>query len=268
MTQDIPQIPEWNGSRLNNGQFRNYAKEVARVAETFPEGPIPITSYVNALKAVNEKLTDFINESRKSAGTADVAAADARRDLIFRALWSYVDLLGRLDGDDEFTKSAHVVQAAFSPYRGAASHPLTKETEEIKGLRLDLEKEEVVLAMIKLGLQPALEALYAANDAVNTAYTQRADARAAQGAIHYGETTASVRKDCVNAVLEIIQTLNALVRLTPSEVIKTATIRMIQVVEQHKTVAAQNGKHPQQPDEGGDTPDEGGEGGADGGSEG
>ena len=61
---DTPQIPEWSGARLNNGQFLNYAKDVARVAATFPEGPLPIAPYVTNLNAATAKLTDFINETR------------------------------------------------------------------------------------------------------------------------------------------------------------------------------------------------------------
>ncbi len=258
---DTPQIPEWNGSRLMNGQFLNYAKDVARIAAGFPGDQFPVAAKVATLNAAIGKLTDFIKESRKAAETADVVAADSRRDLIFRALWGFLDVAGQLDGNDDYAKAARHVQALLSPYKSLHTHALTKETEEIEGLKFDMEKDPATAeAVVTLGLDNALSALYAANNAVKAAYTQRADSQAAQGAEHFGDTTVSVRKECLNAMLDVFKTLNAIAVIAPGQDVTDTVIRLIQVVEQHKKVAAQNGKHPQTPDEGDD-----GDGGSDGG---
>ena len=115
-------------------------------------------------------------------------------------------------------------------------------------------------AVMTLGLTKALEALYAANDAVAAAYARREDDKAAGANVYYGDTTESVRKDTLNALLDLFRTINAMMQLAKnSDALKEATVRLITSVEQHKRVASQGGKRPQTPDEGGDTPDEGGD---------
>ena len=254
---NAPQVPEWAGSKLTNAQFLAYATDVARIAGTFPEGPIPIAAHVSALNAQITKLTDFVMESRKSAVTAAVAAADARRDTLFRAVWNFVDIAGTLEGDDEYSTAARIVQSVFSPYKGAYKRSLTQETAEINGLKHDMEKDEAITAAMALGLTKPLEALYAANDALDAAYSRREDDKAAGAVTRDGDTTESVRKDTLNALFDLIRTVNAMMQLAKgSAALKEAVIRLITSVEQHKRVASQGGKHPQTPDEGGD--DEGG----------
>ena len=261
--EETHQIPEWTGDKLTNGQFLNYAKDVARIAAAYPGDPYPVAAKVAALRAVNDKLTDFINETRKSAETSEIAAADARRDILFRAVWNFLEAAGQLEGSDAYAKAARLVQSVISPYKGLHRHAITKETEELNGLKFDFEKDPAIAeAVVTLGLENALSALYAANNAVATAYTNRADSNAARDSAHYGETTDSVRKDCVNAVFDIFRMLNAIIRLSPGQDITDTVIRLIQVVDQHKKVAAQGGKHTQ-PDEGEDE----GDGGSDDGGE-
>ena len=136
------QIPEWNGWKLENGEFLNYSKDVSRIAHGFDAAKVPLGDRLATLDAANVKLTDFINESRKYGETAEIAKLDSRRDIIFRAIWKFVETLSELDGNEEFDYSARRVQAALAPYKGLNAHPLTKETEEIKGLMYDLLEKE------------------------------------------------------------------------------------------------------------------------------
>ena len=79
------QIPEWNGWKLENGEFLNYSKDVSRIAHGFDAAKVPLGDRLATLDAANVKLTDFINESRKYGETAEIAKLDSRRDIIFRA---------------------------------------------------------------------------------------------------------------------------------------------------------------------------------------
>ena len=175
---DKPQIPEWNGGKLENGEFLNYSKEVARLAHGFDAQKVPLGDRLATLDAANVKLSDFINESRKYGGTAEIAKLDARRDIIFRAIWDYVAVLAELDNTGEtIDVAAHRVQAALSPYKGLHRHPLTKETEEISGLKYDLlEKEGNVRDEVTtLGLNGILLELFSVNTALAETYNARTD---------------------------------------------------------------------------------------------
>ena len=95
-----------------------------------------------AIDTLNEKYTDFVNESRKFVDTEDIAKADARRDALFMAIYSAIDHLAALEGEAEtsFGRKARVVQAVLGAYKGITRHSLTKETEELRGLAFDLQK--------------------------------------------------------------------------------------------------------------------------------
>ncbi len=238
------QIPEWSGGKLENGEFLNYSKEVSRIAHGFDAAKVPLGDRLATLDAANVKLTDFINESRKYGETAEIAKLDSRRDIIFRAVWKFVETLSELDGDNEFDFSARRVQAALAPYKGLNAHPLTKETEEIKGLMYDLlEKEGSISGEVGfIGLTAALSELAAANDALSEKYNARTDAGIGREAEKGGETTVSLRKSVAEMVVDVFATVNALDRVMPSDATAAAVTSLSALVSQFKTIASQGGK--------------------------
>ena len=243
------QIPEWSGGKLENGEFLNYSKEVSRIAHGFDAAKVPLGDRLATLDAANVKLTDFINESRKYGETAEIAKLDSRRDIIFRAIWKFVETLSELDGDNEFDYSARRVQAALAPYKGLNSHPLTKETEEIKGLIYDLmEKGDVRTEVEFIGLDAVLGELTSANNALAEKYNARTDAGIGRDAEKGGETTASLRKSVAEMVTNILATVNALDRVMPSDATAAAVTSLTSVVSHYRNVASQGGKRHEEPE--------------------
>ncbi len=195
------------------------------------------------------KLTDFINESRKYGETAEIAKLDARRDIIFRAIWKFVETLSELDGAGEFDFSARRVQAALAPYKGLNVHSLTKETEEIKGLIYDLlEKGDVRTEVGFIGLDAVLSELTSANNALAEKYNARTDAGIGRDAEKGGESTASLRKSVAEMVTDILATVNALDRVMPSDATVAAVTSLSALVSQFKTIASQGGKRHEEPE--------------------
>ena len=135
-------LSEWNGWGLNNGEHLDYSKAVVGALRGLDPAKVPVAGPVASLEALNEKYTDFINESRKYVDTADIAKADARRDALFYAIWGAVERLATLDGDgeDSLGRRARVVQAVLTAYKDVPKHSLPKETEELRGLAHDLQK--------------------------------------------------------------------------------------------------------------------------------
>ena len=245
------QIPEWSGRKLENGEFLNYSKDVSRIAHGFDAAKVPLGDRLATLDAANVKLTDFINESRKYGETAEIAKLDSRRDIIFRAIWKFVETLSELDGAGEFDYSARSVQAALAPYKGLNAHSLTKETEEIKGLIYDLlEKGDVRTEVEFIGLNAVLNELASANNALADKYNARTDAGIGRDAEKGGETTASLRKSVAEMVTDILATVNALDRVMPSDATAAAVTSLSALVSQLKTIASQGGKRHEKPEPG------------------
>ena len=243
------QIPEWSGGKLENGEFLNYAKDVSRIAHGFDAAKVPLGDRLATLDAANVKLTDFINESRKYGETAEIAKLDSRRDIIFRAIWKFVETLSELDGAGEFDYSARSVQAALAPYKGLNAHSLTKETEEIKGLIYDLlEKGDVRTEVEFIGLNAVLGELTSANNALADKYNARTDAGIGRDAEKGGETTASLRKSVAEMVTDILATVNALDCVMPSDATAAAVTSLSALVSQFKTIASQGGKRHEEPE--------------------
>ena len=142
------------------------------------------------------------------------------------------------------------MQAALAPYKGLNAHPLTKETEEIKGLMYDLlEKEGSISGEVGfIGLTAALSELAAANDALSEKYNARTDAGIGREAEKGGETTASLRKSVAEMVVDVFATVNALDRVMPSDATAAAVTSLSALVSRFKTVASQGGKHHEEPE--------------------
>lgn len=236
------EVSEWTASRLANGEFLNYSNEIARVATGFDTEKIPVAATLAELKSTNAVLTDFINEARGSVDTASIAALDAKRDSLFKSLYNAVEYLAEVEDSAVLFTSAHYLKLLLAPYKGLYAHSLTKETEEIYGLKFDLEKTASVNALKETGLYKIAGYLFDANDALKSAYASRTDAKGAKEASKGGETTASLRKTSAALVVKIIHTVNALNAIDPNEATTAAADKLAGVVAQHKLVASQHSK--------------------------
>ena len=233
-----PTIQLWTGAHLDNGECLNYVKAVsAKVNEIGPEA-LRVQSQANRLDEIIPRFSDFVNEGRAYSETSAIAAADADRDELFLAFWNAWHHMSRLGETNALGQAARVLAPTLAPYKGIYSHSLTKETEEIYGLQTDLGKTpEIRNAVTALGLGNILTALYAANAALAAAYSQRDTSRADQFETRDGDTTASLRKEAVNLVIEIFRRINALNDLEPSTEGQIAAQALEAIVEQRKQVA-------------------------------
>ena len=161
---EVQEVPDWSGAKLANGEFLNYTKAIVGALNGLDHTKVPVGEPLAELDATNQRLTDFINESRQYASTSEIARQDARRDAYFKAMWRALE---QLEEDVPAGASAHRVMSVISPYKGAYAHSIVKETEEIHGLSFDLQKNpEAVQAITQLGMLPWLNGMCAANDEV------------------------------------------------------------------------------------------------------
>lgn len=244
-------LSEWTGHGLANGEHLDYAKAVVGALCDLDHTKVPVGEPLAALDTLNEKYTDFVNESRKFVDTEDIAKADARRDALFMALYSAIDHLAALESETStsFGRKARVVQAVLGAYKGITRHSITKETEELRGLAFDLQKNQAAVeAITALGMLPWLNALAAANDEVDQLYWHRTTERGDRAAATGGEKTADVRKEASNLIVEVIARVNAAQRLMPSAEVDKAVAALTGVIEQYKLVAASHGSKKKSPE--------------------
>ena len=94
-----PELPEWTGGKLANGEFLGYSKAIYGVLCNLDKTALPIGEPLAQLEAANLRLTDFINESQRYGDTSEIAAADATRDYLFKAIYDGVEQLSRIEGE-------------------------------------------------------------------------------------------------------------------------------------------------------------------------
>ena len=214
----VQEVPNWTGTLLANGEFLNYTKAIVGALCDLDHDKVKIGEPLAELDTTNQRLTDFINESRQYAETSEIARQDARRDAYFKAMWRALEQLDELGEDVPAGASAHLVMSVISPYKGSYSHSIVKQTEEIHGLSFDLQKNpEAVQAITQLGMLPWLNGMCAANDEVERLYSSRTEERSEREASKGGDTTASLRKTAAGLVSNIIRRVNVTCEINPSE---------------------------------------------------
>ena len=72
-----PELPEWTGGKLANGEFLGYSKAIYGVLCNLDKTALPIGEPLAQLEAANLRLTDFINVFNEvSPSEASAAAAN------------------------------------------------------------------------------------------------------------------------------------------------------------------------------------------------
>jgi hypothetical protein len=236
---EVQEVPDWSGAKLANGEFLNYTKAIVGALNGLDHTKVPVGEPLAELDATNQRLTDFINESRQYASTSEIARQDARRDAYFKAMWRALEQLEELGEDVPAGASAHLVLSKIGTYKGAYAHSIVKETEELHGLAFDLQKSpEAVQALTQLGMLPWLNGMCAANDEVDRLYASRTDERSEREASKGGDSTASLRKTAAGLVSTIIRRVNVTCEINPSEDATSAANSLIGIIKQYKLVAS------------------------------
>lgn len=245
------EVPNWTGTLLANGEFLNFSKAVVGVLCDLDHDKVKIGDVLAELDNTNTKLTDFVNESRQYATTNEIARQDARRDAYFKAIWRALEQLEELGEDVAMGAAAHRVMSVIGAYKGAYAHSLVKETEELRGLAFDLQKNQAAVeALTSLGMLPWLNAMCAANDEVDRLYSSRTDERSAREAAKGGDSTASLRKAAQGLVSTIIRRVNVTCEISPSADATQAANSLVGVIKQYRLVASQHTAKREKPEPG------------------
>ncbi len=243
MAQSILEIPEWTGSPLTMASFLAFSTSIddnLAALETDNQYMLQLSSQLHQLVL---RFQDFINQQRAYEQTPEIAKQDNKRDSLWKALWYAWYYIDQLDPTDPLAQQAAVLRPVMNAYKGMWKHEMTKETEEIKGLRRDLQPENMQNALTALGLNTIAQGIFVANQALANAVQQREQSRGQRIAEKGDDTTESLRKQMTPVLTEIFRQANALVRIAPDEAIRQFIQNVCGIINHYKQVAASGGSH-------------------------
>lgn len=118
---------------------------------------------IDELQGCIDRLTDLNRETRSSVSTQTLAQLDKERDALLAYIFATLSQSRNLPLEEQ-RESGTILYNALKVYAGAGRLPQTQETYVIKGMLLDIEKEELSTHVEKMGLKPYVEKLRAIND--------------------------------------------------------------------------------------------------------
>lgn len=145
--------------------------------------------FLDTYEAYLLAMADAVDESRTSQETEQMARHDTNRDNLAIYVITRISRAGTLPLEAERDAGKYLYRIV-KPYNGIARLPLAQETAKIKGLLMDLRKDENKPYVATLGLDAYLAELEKENNAFDQLSQQRVLARTASKK----ESATSLRK--------------------------------------------------------------------------
>ena len=119
--------------------------------------------FSNSLHAAVDDLTERSMEAQASTATGDTTALDVERDRLLSMLYFLV-ASGLLSAVAEEQAAAKTLDVILRVYKGIQGKAMDVETQMIRGLLVDLKKDEAAAAVTTLRLNEILTQLETVND--------------------------------------------------------------------------------------------------------
>ena len=134
--------------------------------------------FIAAYEADLLALADAVDESRAAVETSEMSTHEKNRDSLATYITTRVSRAGSLPLEAE-RDAGKALYRVMKPYIGIARLPVAQETAKIRGLLMDLRKEENAPYVATLGLEAYLAELESENEAYDALSQQRVNSRAA-----------------------------------------------------------------------------------------
>lgn len=178
-------------------------------------------------------LADVVNESRISQETEEAGIHETNRDNLVLYITSRISRAGTLPLEVERNAGKHLYKVV-KPYIGIARLPFAQETEQIKGMLIDLRKEENAAYVTALGLDTYLTELEKENNAYAALTSKRTQSRAA----NKKESGTELRKRLDEQYDDLVMLAQSFSVAKPSEAATTFVKNLNQLISE--TVTAYN----------------------------
>ena len=134
--------------------------------------------FIAAYEADLLALADAVDESRAAVETSEMSTHEKNRDSLATYITTRISRAGSLPLEAE-RDAGKALYRVVKPYIGIARLPVAQETAKIRGLLMDLRKEENAPYVATLGLEAYLAELESENEAYDALSQQRVNSRAA-----------------------------------------------------------------------------------------
>ena len=156
-----------NASRYNNSLHAAYhtaqLKQLQAVAEETLETMHVSGEQLEGYVITVDDLTERSMEAQASTATGDTTALDVERDRLLSMLYFLV-ASGLLSAVAEEQAAAKTLDVILRVYKGIQGKAMDVETQMIRGLLVDLKKDEAAAAVTTLRLNEILTQLETVND--------------------------------------------------------------------------------------------------------
>jgi len=156
-----------NASRYNNSLHAAYhtaqLKQLQAVAEETLETMHVSGEQLEGYVITVDDLTERSMEAQASTATGDTTALDVERDRLLSMLYFLV-ASGLLSAVAEEQAAAKILDVILRVYKGIQGKAMDVETQMIRGLLVDLKKDEAAAAVTTLRLNEILTQLETVND--------------------------------------------------------------------------------------------------------
>lgn len=156
-----------NASRYNNSLHAAYhtaqLKQLQAVAEETLEAMHVSGEQLEGYVITVDDLTERSMEAQASTATGDTTALDVERDRLLSMLFFLV-ASGLLSAVAEEQAAAKILDVILRVYKGIQGKAMDVETQMIRGLLVDLKKDEAAAAVTTLRLNEILTQLETVND--------------------------------------------------------------------------------------------------------
>lgn len=208
------QIPKFDMKPLNNSEYQNFMRRFLSLIPA-SEGASPVNippENVAEMDALLGKMTELNRESRAWETTPEKKEADRERSSVAAYILGRVLKSGSLLLDAE-RAAGRALKNTINPYKGVGRLPINQKTEVIKGLVMDLRKEELQGAVETLGLKPYLDELERQNLRFEALVAQESETRSEMS---LGENNVAIRAQINVLYTKCIMLANATQVLAPS----------------------------------------------------
>lgn len=276
--KNYPRIPVMALTNLNNAEYLSFMNHMIDLAydrnagdgdsdspseislaaegEGIPE--LGLTqAFLDAYEGDLMAMADAVDESRVSQETEQMASHETNRDNLAIYILTRIARAGSLPLEAE-RDAGKALYKVVKPYNGIARLPVAQETAKIRGMLMDLRKEENLTHVATLGLEAYMAELEKENEAYDLLSRQRVQSRAAAKKesgtelrkridVRYADLTLLAQSYCVakpsDRATAFVTSLNQLIAET------TAAYRQRMAQGKKKEEEAPGGADTESPDE-------------------
>lgn len=182
-------------------------------------------------------LADVVNESRISQETEEAAKHETNRDNLAIYITTRISRAQTLPLEVE-REAGKALYKVVKPYIGVSRLPVAQETEQIKGMLIDLRKAEFAPHVTTLGLDAYLTEIEKENNAYAALTSKRTQSRAS----NKKETGAELRKRLNEQYDDLVMLAQSYSVVQPSDNAKTFINNLNQLISETVTAYNQRGK--------------------------